>query len=45
MLAERRRRWANNSLTLGQRLLFDRLQDRRRERTDTKQQIERTNER
>ena len=31
MLAQRRRRWANNSPTLGQRLVFDRLHDRRRE--------------
>ena len=45
MLAERHRRWANNSPTLGQRLVFDRLQDRRGERTDTKQQIGQTNER
>ena len=36
MLAQRRRRWANNSLALGQRLVFDRLLDTRRERTDTK---------
>ena len=36
MLAQRRRRWANNSPALGQRLVFDRLHDRRRERTDTK---------
>ena len=36
MFAQRCRRWANNSPTLGQRLVFDRLHDRRRERTDTK---------
>ena len=36
MLAQRRKRWANNSPELGQRLVFDRLLDRRRERTDTK---------
>ena len=36
MLAQRRRRWANNSPALGQRLVFDRLHDRRGERTDTK---------
>ena len=36
MLAQRRRRWANNSPALGQRLVFDRLNDRQRERTDTK---------
>ena len=28
MLAQRRRRWANKSPTLGQRLVFERLQDR-----------------
>ena len=44
MLAQRHRQWANNSPTLGQRLMFDRLQDRRRKRTDTKL-IGRTNER
>ena len=32
MLAQRLRRWANNSPTLGQRLVFDRLHDRQRER-------------
>ena len=31
VLAQRRRRWANKSPTLGQRLVFDRLQDRWRE--------------
>ena len=36
MLAQRRGRWANNSPALGQRLVFDRLHDRQRERTDTK---------
>ena len=36
MLAQRRIRWANNSPTLGQRLVFDGLHDRRRECTDTK---------
>ena len=36
MFAQRHRRWANNSPTLGQRLVFDRLHDRWRERTDTK---------
>ena len=44
MLAQRRRRWANNSPALGQRLVFDRLHDRQRERIDTKL-IGRTNER
>ena len=34
MLAQRRRRGANNSPTLGQRLVFDRLQDEWRESTD-----------
>ena len=34
-IAERRRRWANNSPALSQRLVFDRLQDRQREHTDT----------
>ena len=30
MLGQRRRRWANISPALGQRLVFDRLQDRNR---------------
>ena len=42
MLAQRLRRWANNSPTLGQRLVFDRLHDRRRECTKL---MWRTNER
>ena len=44
MLAQRRRRWANNSPALGQRIVFDRLHDRQRERTKTKL-IEQTTER
>ena len=49
MLAQHHRRWANNSPALGWRLVFDRLQDRRREShktklTDTKL-IGQTNER
>ena len=36
MLAQRRILWANNNPALGQRLVFDRLHDRQRERTDTK---------
>ena len=36
MLAQRRRRWAKNSPALDQRLVFARLHDRRKERTDTK---------
>ena len=43
MLAQRRRRWANNSPALDQRLVCDRLH-RRKERTDTKL-IGRTEER
>ena len=35
MLAQRRRRWANITLTLGQRLVFERLLDRWREHTET----------
>ena len=34
MFAQPRRRWANNSPTLGQRPMFDRLHNRRRKRTD-----------
>ena len=34
VLAQRRRRWANKSPTLGQRLVFVCLQDRWRERTN-----------
>ena len=36
MLAQRHRRWANNSPALGQGLVFDCLHDGQRERTDTK---------
>ena len=36
MLAQHRKRWANNSPALVQRLVFDRLHAGRRERTNTK---------
>ena len=36
MLAQRCRRWADNSPASGQRLALDRLHDKQRERTDIK---------